>query len=406
MRLSTAPAASAALSREVAVAGIGESDYREDFDASRGRAPDRRPPTAAELMTVAFERALADAGLARDQVDGLVWCTDPQVTDAPALLGISPPYRAQGASILPLGMAAGRDVIPTAAGALAEGRCATLAVLYTTTPRTTRKQFGGVTYTGGGRNSYYYYHPWGWSSQAAHWALMFTYYAQLYGVTEADLGRVAVSLRAAATRNPRAIMRQPLTIEEYLDSPYVVRPLRRLDLCLPNDGAVCLILRRTQDARTGPRPPVLLAGWGDAEVSERKLHHLVKDQLATVMRAAGDAALAMAGLGLGDIGHFQGYDAATCHLVGQLEGYGFAKPGTGLREWAAGRFDLGGELPVNTSGGMLSEAYMHGWNFIVEAVRQLRGEAGARQVGGLAAAMMAITTTESAHPLILTRDGT
>ena len=401
-------AAASRHSRVVAITGVGETDYGLDFAAARGRAGDRRPPDPATLLRTAFARALDDAGLRADQVDGLITCVDDPTEGVPqiaATLGIAPRFAANGDTITPLGMAGMKGVVPTAVESLVDERCNTLAVLYSARPRTTRKQFGGTTYVGDSRHSYYYHHPWGWSSQAAHWAIMFTHYQQTYGATESDLARVAISLRSAAERNPNAIMRTPLTVEAYLAAPYVVRPLRRLDLCLPNDGAVCLVLQRVEDAGNAPQQPVVIAGWADEEVTEQKIRSIVADRLATQMRVAGESALEMAGLSLGDVGHFQGYDASTFHLVDQVEGYGFAKPGTGLQLWADGHFDLGGALPVNTSGGMLSEAYMHGWNFFVEATRQLRGQCGPRQIPGLSASMLAITTTESAHPLVLTRGG-
>ncbi len=136
--------------------------------------------------------------------------------------------------------------------ALAAGACRTMAIVHSLPSRAIGRNYGGQTYSGSGRDSYYYYHPWGWSSQAAHWALMFTYYAATYGATEADLGEVAVTVRSHAGRNENAIMRTPMTIDDYLASRYIVRPMRLFDLCLVNDGAVCVIL--TDRDRAGDRP--------------------------------------------------------------------------------------------------------------------------------------------------------
>ena len=111
----------------------------------------------------------------------------------------------------------------------------------------------------------------------------------------------------------------------------------------------------------------------------------------------------MAGMDLSDIHHFQGYDASSIHLINQVEGYGFVEPGEGLDFCREGHAAIGGKLPINTSGGMLSESYMHGWNHVVEATRQLRHEVGARQVEGVQTSMFSLATTESAHPLILAR---
>jgi acetyl-CoA acetyltransferase len=357
-------------------------------------------------MKLAFDRAVADAGLRNEDVDGLIACAGyegaaPEVVAKS--LGITPKFKASG-GVLPLGITAGEGVVPNAVARLAAGECDTIALVYGSASRTSGRQFGGDTYVGQGRDSYYYYHPWGWSSQAAHWTLTFQFYMQTYGATEEDLASVAMTLRGHAVANDNAIMRDPLTLDAYLAAPYVVRPLRRLDLCLPNDGAVCLVLQRTADAAAGgAHTPVQIAGWADTEVHYSKLHFLVQDRLRTQLQAAGGAALAMAGLTLADIHHFQGYDASTIHLVNQMEGYGFVPAGEGLEFCKAGEMAIGGSLPVNTSGGMLSEAYMHGWNHLVEATRQLRHEAGPRQVEGIEASMFSLATTESAHPIILTR---
>jgi hypothetical protein len=200
-------------------------------------------------------------------------------------------------------------------------------------------------------------------------------------------------------------MRAPLTIDDYLESRYIVRPLHLFDMCLVNNGAVCLILRRTDISTDLPHVPVEVAGWGHAKVSADKMRNLVVERLQPQFDEAGREAFAMAGLSRSNVELFQGYDASSIHLVDQIEGYGFTDPGTGLEFCKDGELDLGGALPTNTSGGMLSEAYMHGWNHVVEAVRQLRHEAGDRQVTDVTTSMSSVATTDSAHPLLLTRGG-
>ncbi len=111
----------------------------------------------------------------------------------------------------------------------------------------------------------------------------------------------------------------------------------------------------------------------------------------------------MAGLTVTDVDHFEGYDASTIHLVNQLEGYGFAEPGHGLEFWKAGHTTLGGTIPTNTGGGMLSESYLQGWNLIAEVVRQLRHEAGERQIEDAEVSLFSFATTDSAHPIVFTR---
>ena len=104
-----------------------------------------------------------------------------------------------------------------------------------------------------------------------------------------------------------------------------------------------------------------------------------------------------------DVDHFEGYDASTIHLVNQLEGYGFVEAGQGLHFWKEGHTAIGGTVPTNTGGGMLSEAYLQGWNLVAEVVRQLRHQAGPRQVDGAEVSLFSFATTDSAHPIVFTR---
>jgi acetyl-CoA acetyltransferase len=233
---------------------------------------------------------------------------------------------------------------------------------------------------------------------------MAQYYHARYGTREEDLGSVAVTVRNYAILNDNAIMRSPMTIDDYMASRYIVRPLHLFDICLVNDGAACYLLRRRDMAQDMPHPPVYVAGWGDTEVHDNKFHYMVKERLRPQLREAAKRALDMARLTVDDVGHFMGYDAATIHLINQVEGYGFVEPGEGLAFCKDGQMALGGQLPVNTNGGNLSESYMQGWSFVPEAVRQLRHEAGDRQVKDVAVSMESVASTDSAHPLVLTRD--
>lgn len=381
-----------------AVVGIGVTDFGDDYRAARAASPDYVAPDAASLASRAFERALADSGLTLSQVDGL--CASftyggPEPASFAETLGIEASHVMAGGGMMPF---------QSALEAVAAGACHTMAIVHALPSRAIGRNYGGQTYGGSGRDSYYYYHPWGFSSQAAHWALMFTYYAHTYGATEADLGAVAVTVRSHAQRNENAIMRLPMTVEDYLASRYIVRPMRLFDLCLVNDGAVCVIVTGRDRARDLVHHPVLVAGWGNAYVHDSKMHEMVKERLRPQLADAGAQALGMAGLSAADVDHFEGYDASTIHLVNQLEGYGFAEPGEGLEFWKAGQATFGGSLPTNTGGGMLSESYLQGWNLIAEIVRQLRHEAGDRQVEGAEVSLFSFATTESAHPIVFVRE--
>jgi acetyl-CoA acetyltransferase len=396
-----APPPSRDSSRAAAIVGVGETDYRLDYQAARQKLPGRVPPTPAALACQAFERALIDSGLNRSDIDGVSvsFQGGPGARDMCQMLGLKADYLVENGSI----MAGPLQVV---SAAIAAGKCNTVAMLYAVASRSIGRQYGGTaSYKGdsGTPASYYYYHPWGWSSQAAHWALMWQYYRAIYGAAEADLGAVAVQLRTNALANENAIMRAPLTIEQYLQSPYIVRPLHLFDLCLVNDGGVCLIVRRTDQSRDLPHAPALIAGWGESKVTHDKLHSLVRERLASQLRDAGDQALSMAGLVRGDVQHFEGYDASTIHLIAQLEGYGLVAAGSGLEFCKAGQMALGGELPVNINGGMLSGSYMHGWNHIAEITRQLRHEAGPRQIEGVAVSMFSLAQTDQVNPIVFER---
>jgi acetyl-CoA acetyltransferase len=293
--------------------------------------------------------------------------------------------------------------LPVICAEIAAGKCDTVAMVYAVASRSINRQYGGTTYQNVGPASYYYYNPWGWSSQAAHWSLMFKHYQSTYGATEEDLGAVAMQIRKNATANPNAVMQTPMSIQDYMNSRYIVRPLHLFDLCLVNDGGVCLIVRRADKARDLPHAPVLVAGWGESKVKSNKMHYLVREGLRPVLQDAGKQALDMAGVKLSDIKHFEGYDASTIHLVRQMEGYGFMEPGAGLEFFKNGHAAVGGTLPANTSGGMLSESYMHGWNHVAEITRQMRHEAGSRQVEGLQVSMSSLAQTDQAHPIVYVR---
>ena len=385
-----------------AIVAIGETDYGSDYRKARTN-PDAAPNEPLELARRAFERALVDGGLEAGDVDGVsttFMYGGPEPEEVAKDLGINLRY------VLPRDGMAGGVLVPIAAAtrALASGACDTIALLYSAASRSIGRRYGGQTYQGGaGPDSYYYFHPWGWSSQAADWALIFQHYMATFNVDESDLGSVAVAIRKGATLNENAIMREPLTVEKYLGSRYIVRPLHLFDMCLVNDGGVCVILRRSEMASGAHHAPVLVAGWGHAEVPHSKMHFMVKERLRPQMQAAGRQALAMAGIDLAGVGHFQAYDASTVHFINQLEGYGFVDVGTAIEFCRDDQIAPGGLLPSNTNGGLLSEAYMHGWNNIVESVRQLRHEAGARQVHGVEASLFSVVTTETAHPIILRR---
>ena len=395
------PAPSRELSRRAAIVGLGETDYHLDYKAERAKAPGYEPPTVESLSLLAFERALADAGLTRADVDGLsvsLTFGGPEPSEMAAHLGFEPSYCTANGNIM-------SGPLPVVCADIAAGKARTIAMLFCVASRSIGRQFGGSDeFSGEGvPTSYYYYHPWGWSSQAAHWALMFSHYQATYGATEEDLGSVAMQLRRHAMTEPNAVMQAPMSLEDYLASRYIVRPLHLFDICLVNDGAVCLIVTTADRAKDRPHDPVLLAGWGESHIQHSKLHTMVRERLRPQMQEAGRQALEMADVSLSDVQHFEGYDASTIHLINHLEGHGFVEPGAGLEFCKAGEMAVGGRLPTNTWGGNLSGSYMQGWAHIAEVVRQLRHEARGRQIEGVEVSMSSLAQTDQVHPLVFVR---
>ena len=397
------PPTDRSFSRKAAIVGVGETDYYDDYRAVRTRLPGYEPPTTQTLVKLAFERALTDSGLSRADIDGLAVSFTyggPNVAAIADLLGFKPRVAVSNGNIM-------AGPLPRVCASIAAGKVETVAMVYAAVQRATGREYGGATYsmasTGSPPQSYYYHHPWGWSSQAAHWAMMFTHYQYQYGVGEADLGALAMQVRNHAAKKANAVMQKPMTIDDYMASRYIVRPLHLYDICLVNDGAVCLIVTQAGKARDLPKVPVEVAGWSHSSVSRDKMHVMVRERLRQQMQSAGVEAFAMAGLSPIDIGHFEGYDASTIHLVNQVEGYGFAEPGRGIRFCQEGGMALDGRLPTNTDGGNLSGSYMHGWSQIVEVVRQLRHEAGTRQVPNVSASLSALTQTDQTHPILYVR---
>jgi len=388
-------------SRKVSIVGVGETDYRKDYQAERQRPEGWHPPTIDDLCKLAFDRALTDSGLAASDIDALALhytFGGPAPEEMVPLLGISPEKAWVNGHIF-------AGPLPNIAGRIISGEVKTVAMLFGIGNRSSGRQFGGNTYGAGmaGPSSYYYFHPWGWSSQAAHWAMMAQRYFAKFGKREEDLGHVPMTVRRHAGMNDNAIMQTPFTIDEYMASRYIVRPLHLYDICLVNDGAVCLIVTAADRARDTAKVPVDVAGWSETYIKQDKFRVMVDERLRPQIQAAGNEALAMAGLSIDDIGHFEGYDVASIHLVNQLEGFGFTPDGTGIDFCIDGQMTLGGRIPTNIEGGNMSANYMQGWGQIPEIVRQMRGESGVRQIAGLNASLSAMTQTDCVHPIVYTR---
>lgn len=351
---------------KVAIVGVGATE--------QGKLPGSTPIT---LGAAAFKRAIADAGLRKEQIDGLL--TMPGTTSPEGslnylrlgeTLGIDPRYTGS----MTLGGGTAGALLQNAVLAVNSGMANYVACVFGDTARTGGSRFSRAAGWGDS------WGLWGMFGAAANSAIAASRHMALYGTTSRQLGEVAVACRRHASMNPDAVMREPITIEDHQASRWVVEPFHLLDCCLISDGGVCVIVTSAERAKDLRKPPAIIGGIGQAYTTqnmERENWWYVPHQKEALKRA-----FDMAGVGPADVDVAQLYDNFTMSVLLWLEHAGFCGVGESGPFVEGGRIQLGGELPVNTAGGNLSESYMEGWLHIVEGVRQMRGECGERQVEG------------------------
>lgn len=361
------------LKNDVAIVGVGNTDYASDHARARaGELEENSYGYAAR----AFSRALDDCGLDRKDIDGLIAGPHIAIERLGEIIGVDPRWAAQGDAV---------NSIVTAALALHAGMAECIALVYGNDQRAVGTQYGGPQAMGGENYlSYTYYSPWGLTSQGALYALMTKRYMELTGFKLEDLAEVAIAQRRFAQLNPDALMQKPLTLDGYMKSNFVCEPLRLFDYCLINDGGVALIMTTADRAKKLRKKPVLISGIGRSDTNNQatSLWPRLIDFYHTSHRNAASQVYNMAGIGPKDVDLLEVYDSFSSHIIFALEGFGFCREGDVANFIRTNGIGPGGKLPVNTSGGHLSESYMQGWNHQIDAVRQLRGEAGQRQVSG------------------------
>lgn len=369
-----------ALKDKIAVVGVGNTAY--------GRFPETDD---YGLGAEAFRRAVEDCGIEKNRVDGLLVCRVPYYARMGEILGLNPRWTV---SLPGHGRMAAMALIEAAA-ALEAGLCDYAALIYTNIGKSRRVNYGGDENPS-------LWDPYGYTSPGAAHAMMFQRHMHLYGTTTRQLAEVSVAFRHHACLNPDAVMKQPITIDDHEAARPIVEPLRLLDYCLINDGAVCLILTTKERARDLKKKPVLLSGFGAREAySNASLSNFDIDFWHDQVQDAGDQAYGMAGVGPADVDALMCYDNFSPTVLFSLEGLGFCGRGESGPYVEGGTLKVGGKLPTNTDGGHLSNSYMQGWALNVEAVRQVRGECGARQVPG-AEVVQFIATTPCTRTIIYT----
>jgi acetyl-CoA acetyltransferase len=346
-----------------AIVGAAESDLGQVAD---GMSP-------LDLMAQGTQRALADCGLALKDVDGLFCATAQSRLSVLAFaeyLGVQPAYL--DSTIV--GGSSFEYHVAHAAAAIALGLCNVAVVAYGSTQRSIGRRQASM------REINPYETPFRPFMPSSAYALAASRHMHQYGTTREQLAAVAVAAREWALLNPVAWEKKPLTIEGVLSARMVSYPFTVRDICLVTDGGGAIVMTSAERARSLKKLPVYVLGCGQS-VTHNAISSM-PDLTVTGAVASGKEAYAMAKLGPGDVDAVELYDAFTLNTVLFLEDLGFCKKGEGGAFVSGGRIAPKGALPVNTNGGGLSYCHpgMYGLFVLIEAVRQLRGECGARQV--------------------------
>lgn len=334
-----------------------------------------------DLLGEAVAGALDDAGIPKSEVDGLFTAVTGRVManlDVGEYLGISPRYT-DGTMI---GGSSFVGHVHHAALALQAGACNVAVIAYGSTQRTDLRRPGRMPYPPERPNHESQARP---VHPITGYALAANRHMHQYATTREQLAEVAVAARQWAAMNPKAFKRDPLTVEDVLAARTIAEPFTSLDCCLITDGGGAVVMTRAGEYEG--RKPIHVLGAGEAH-SHRAISQM-PDLTVTAARESGRRAFEMAGLAPSDVDVLQLYDAFTINPILFLEDLGFCAKGEGGAFVSGGRIAPGGELPVNTNGGGLSFCHpgMYGIFTVIEAVRQLRGEAGARQVAGAEVAL-------------------
>lgn len=349
-----------------AIVGVGNTAFGALY---KNLDPDRSPYA---LAAEAFSKALEDSGLRKEEVDGLVCSRIPSYSRMADVLGLRHPALINGyeGSGRMSGLA-----LQTAVSAIRSGLASVVACVYGNNGRSAGAKYGGAVDPAA---TTIYDTMYGMTSPGAYVGLMYRRYQHLYGAPEDALAPLAINNRKNGALNPNAVMQTPITYEEYMASRYVAEPLRLFDYCLINDGGVVFIVTSAERARDLKKRPVYIGGTaGSGDIGN---FYTSPDFFYEGCRRTAERLYREAGIGPAEVDCAQIYDNFTPTILFSLEGFGYCERGEAWRFVRGGRIELRGELPINTSGGHTAESYMQGWALHAEAVRQLRGEAGDRQV--------------------------
>jgi len=353
----------------VAIAGVYEHPSR--FSPNK---------TEFQIMAECAKGALDDAGLTREDVDGLFGASMSMgmmgIVDLAEYLDMRPDYL-DGTNI---GGSSFVSHVTHAAAAIHAGLCSTALVLYGSTAASNAMAIG-TGGTGGSKNpDTAFSAPYGMTTVGSY-AMYANLHMNRYGTSSEQLAEIAVTMRQHAGLNPLAKMRAPITVDDVLESRMISRPLHLLDCCIISDGGGAVVVTSLERAKDLKTKPVHLLGCGEA-VQHQGVGD--SDLLTIAAKQSSLTAMKMAGIKHSDIDFAMVYDSFTITVLATLENLGFCEPGEGGDFVSNGGIGLGGQLPVNPDGGGLSSNHpgMRGIFLVIEAVKQLRGECGDRQVAG------------------------
>jgi len=339
------------------IAGIGHTKF--------GRLPER---STVSMNCEAIRLALEDAGIEKSAVDAMFVKVPTSVYESmygqklAEAIGLQP--RIGG--VWDQGGATNISMISFAAMSIEAGQCEVAVVCLADNPKTGTRQAYEKAW---GDDAVH-----GWFGVPAGYAMIARRHMAEYGTTAEQLGWIALACRNHGAENPHAALRKSLTMEQYLQSPFVVEPLRRDDICLVSDGGAAVVVTSAARARSlGVRAPVPILGFGQGQTSWDVTQRPVLT--ATCAAVSAQTAFKMAGMTPKDIDDAQLYDSFTIAPLMTLEDYGFCRKGEGGHFVSDGRIAIGGDLPLNTAGGLLSETGMPGMQLVLEGVRQMRGTA-------------------------------
>jgi acetyl-CoA acetyltransferase len=367
------------LKDKACITGVGESKF------SRGSGK-----TELQLLLEASNSAIADAGLSPHDIDGIIGPPLGATSEHMAAnLGIED---MRYATTVHMGGASPVVALQSAAMAVACGVANHVLIPVGWNGYSSNPVRGGAARADTGERPVAapnplantigaYYLPYGATVPAQFYAWLATRHMKLYGTPFESMGAIAVAERKHAQLNDRAMMRgRPLSMADYLDARWVSYPFRLYDCCLETDAACAVIVSPAERARDLKKPPVYIAGVAEGHPYPADDIPARPDPFVIGLTFAAPKAFEMAGVTPADIDFIEVYDCFTYVVMLQIEAMGFCKRGEVKDFVQGGRIELGGSLPLNTHGGLLSEAHVWGTNHIVEAARQLRGECGPRQV--------------------------